>query len=58
VRFAFFSNLSCESTLHDNVSACFCSDNVHFQNAAQLEKALVEADVKFSSFVSFGFSFV
>lgn len=27
-------------------------DNVHFQNAAVMEKALVEADVEFDDFVS------
>ena len=30
-------------------------DNVHFQNAAQMEKALVEADVDFDDFVSYNF---
>ena len=31
-------------------------DNVHFQHAAQMEKALVEADVDFDDFVSlYGF---
>jgi len=28
-------------------------DNVHFQNAAAIAKALVEADVDFASFVSY-----
>ena len=27
-------------------------DNVHFQNAAVMEKALVEADIDFDDFVS------